>query len=195
MKNRKEEVTFIFGTGFIFLLIGLFTYGLIFNFIAPSMFGKNYDKGALASMIGWSATLFIGYAGYILIDKWKDQEHKKIIRDNADKSINYLNKFTTMALYQSNIKDLSITDFDSYQSAYYDTFLSLNILYELTKEPDLKQIQDLFKDTYLETNNIRMLIIDNIISFEEGKNEIRELIFSTGIIHKKISYFMNINNI
>lgn len=195
MNNRTRELFLLFRLALIFLGIGISFYGLIFEVIAPRLFEKNYDKGALASMIGWSATLFIGYAGYLLIDKWKDQEHKKIIRDNADKSLNYFNKFTTMALNQSHIKDLTINDFENYQTAYYETYLSLNILYELTQEPDLNELQEFFKETNLEINNLRGLIIENKISFEDGKNEIRKLITSTGKIHKRIAYFMNINNV
>lgn len=195
MKNRKKEVIFIFTAAFIFLFIGLFMYGLIFNYVAPYMFGKNYDKGALATMIGWSATLFIGYCGYILIDKWKDQEHKKIIRDNASNTLNYLGKFINIALSLSNKEELLVEEFKEYQETYYDAYLSLNILYKLTEDPEVFKSQKFLQDTYLSINNIRTLIISNQITFDVGKTEMRNFIISLGEVHKKCSYFMNIHNI
>jgi len=195
MKTRREEVNFIFCSAFIFLCIGLCMYGIIFNTVAPYLFGKEYDKGALATMIGWSATLFIGYCGYILIDKWKDQEHKKIIRENANTALNNLKKFITLALAQSHIKELSTNDFRKFQEVYYDTYISLDILSELTNDPELEDLENFFMHTYQDINENRSQMIQNKITFIMFEEEIRKKIVSLGDIYRKCARLMNIHNI
>ncbi|ENU94155.1 hypothetical protein LF296_13670 [Acinetobacter vivianii] len=195
MKTKKEEVTLIFCSAFIFLCIGLCMYGIIFHIVAPYIFGNGYDKGALATMIGWSATLFIGYCGYILIDKWKDQEHKKIIRDNANIALNNLKKFMTLALAQSHIKELPMNDFRKFQEIYYDTYISLNVLSKLIKDPELDELENFFKNTYQDINEVRSQMIQNKITFIICEEEMRKLIVSLGVIYRKCARLMNIHNI
>lgn len=82
MKETFKEVLRLLVLALLFVGLGVIFYWLIFIVIAPYYFGEEgFDEGALSTMMGWSATLFIGCAGYILLDKWKEQENKKIARD------------------------------------------------------------------------------------------------------------------
>ncbi|MBO3671309.1 hypothetical protein J5N52_04630 [Acinetobacter soli] len=194
MINKKREIISLFIVALIFLCIGINFYGLVFETIAPLLFQKDYDKGALASMIGWSGTLFIGYAGYLLLDRWKDQEHRKIIRDNAFIAFEALHHFLTSTLNQIYVNNYCETDSKMYEESFYKAYFSLYRLNKLTDDPELKEQLEKLGTIYKEVSTIRIKVNTSHLLRKDGHIQIKEQVLKIESSITICSHYINIHN-
>lgn len=127
----------------------LLSYWFIFDFVVPiSYYDNDLDKGAFATMMSWSATLFIGYAGYILLDKWKEQENRKVERDEIIFAYKQLVGWTTKTLDLSHKPEWKKSDFNEMKESYYQVYAILVLIENLSDKSEFILISKKFTDIY-----------------------------------------------
>ncbi|MGV2948652.1 hypothetical protein [Acinetobacter sp. AGC35] len=99
-------------------------------------------------MMSWSATLFIGYAGYILLDKWKEQENRKVERDEIIFAYKQLVGWTTKTLDLSHKPEWKKSDFNEMKESYYQVYAILVLIENLSDKSEFILISKKFTDIY-----------------------------------------------
>lgn len=185
--QRKPELRFLFNAAFYFIVAGILFYWLIFKVIAPYFFGElGFDKGALATMMGWSATLFIGYAGYYLLDKWKEQENKKIERNEIIFAYKQLVQWTTEAFDLSHRSEWQKTDFNEMKESYYRVYANLVLIEKLSDKLEFSSISKEFSTIYKNVIHIKIEQMDGQLDQNTCKEKIRNYIADVDKIYNKL---------
>ncbi|WP_180180562.1 hypothetical protein [Acinetobacter sp. YH01021] len=185
--QRKTEVTFLFSAAVAFILLGILSYWFIFDFVVPiSYYDNDLDKGAFATMMSWSATLFIGYAGYILLDKWKEQENRKVERDEIIFAYKQLVGWTTKTLDLFHKPEWKKSDFNEMKESYYQVYAILVLIENLSDKSEFILISKKFTDIYNKIIDAKIEQIDEKLDQNVCEEKIKNHIADVDKIYSKL---------
>lgn len=196
MKTKVDlicEMIVLYG---IILIVCIFIYLIFQSLVSLNLFDKPSDwSSVLTGLLSWSATIYTPIVAYLLFTDWREQEHKKLIRDQAIESIKTLQRYITINLHLSHKEEITVNEFEELQSVYYAAYLSMNMLHKLTKSEDFLVYQEKIQGSFKTVLSYRELIMSGEVDFLVGKEIIRSAVNSTSTIYNKISDYMDINKI